>query len=56
MLSTAEAKFLGNRAMAVMTLKKLNPQATVIQSPIDVCLWLPNLFNGFQRALVSKTA
>ena len=30
MLSTAEAKFLGNSATAIMSLQKVTPQATVI--------------------------
>ena len=50
MLSTAEAKLLGNSATAVMALQKLIPQATVIQLPIDVCLWLSNGSRCFQRA------
>ena len=54
MLSTAEAKFLSNSATAVMNLQKLIPHATVIQLPIDVCLWLPNGSHCFQRALISK--
>ena len=54
MQSTAEAKFLGNSATAVMTLQKVNPQATVIQSPIEVYLWLPNGLRCFQRALIRK--
>ena len=37
-----------------MALQKLNPQATVIQLPIDVCLWLLNGSRCFQRALISK--
>ena len=35
MLSSAEAKFLGNSAIAFMALQRLNSQATVIQTPID---------------------
>ena len=50
MLSTAEAKLLGNSATAVMALQKLIPQATVIQLPIDVCLWLSNGSRCVQRA------
>ena len=37
-----------------MTLQKLNPLATVIQSPIDVLLWLHIGSRCFQRALISK--
>ena len=54
MLSTAEVKFLSNSATSVMALQKLIPHATVIQFPIDVCLWLPNGSRCFQRALISK--
>ena len=54
MLSTAEAKFLSNSATSVMALQKLIHHATVIQLPIDVCLWLPKGSRCFQRALISK--
>ena len=54
MLPAAEAKFLGNSATSVMVLQKLIPHATVIQLPIDVCLWLPSGSRCFQRALISK--
>ena len=54
MLSTAEAKVLSNSATSVMALQKLISHATVIQLPIDVCLWFPNGSSCFQRALISK--
>ena len=54
MLLTAKAKFLSNSAISVMALQKLIPHATVIQLPIHVCLWLPNGWRCFQRALISK--
>ena len=54
MPSTAEAKFLSISATSVMALQKLIPHATVIQLPVDVCLWLPNGPRCFQRTLISK--
>ena len=54
MLSNAEANFLSNSATSVMALQKLIPHATVIQLPIDVCLWLPNGSRCYQRARISK--
>ena len=40
--------------IAIIVLQKLNPQATVIQPRIDVCLWLLNGSRCFRRALISK--
>ena len=41
-------------AAVVMALQKLNPQETIIQPPMYVCLWLTYGSRCFQRALISK--
>ena len=54
MRPTVKAKFLSSSATSIMALQKLIAHTTVIQLPIDVCLWLPNRLRRFQRALISK--
>ena len=53
-LPTAEAKFFGNSAKAIMALQKLNHKATVIKPPIDECLWLPSGSRCFQSTYQQK--